>query len=154
MDYACDVVDRPAQAALVVRTRAAVDQLPQVLGPAWGHVLAHAKSVGAHPSGPPFVAYHNADMRNLQIDVGFAFDRPLEGGGDVHSSEIPAGLAAETVHVGPYDRLRAAYAALEAWMKATGHAPAGPAYEYYLNDPQETPPDELRTRIVMAVAVR
>lgn len=148
MTYACNLVDRSEQPTLVVRTRAAVERLPQVLGPAWGSIMAYATKVGAEPSGPPFVAYHNMEMQDLDLEIGLPFDRPLDGEGDVLPAELPAGAAVETMHVGPYDQVGAAYEALEAWMSAHGRVAAGPPQEHYLNDPQDTPPAELRTRIV------
>jgi effector-binding domain-containing protein len=36
-------------------------------------------------------------------------------------------------------------------MSVQGLLPAGPSYEYYLNDPAEVAPEELRTRIVVPV---
>lgn len=149
MALACEVVERPAVPALVVRTRAPVDQLSQILGPAWGKVLARAESVGAQPSSPPFAAYHNMDMQDLQLEIGFVFDRPIEGDGDVDATELPAGQVVEAVHVGPYDRVSETYEELGRWLETHGYVPAGPAYEYYLNDPAEVQPDELLTRVVM-----
>jgi effector-binding domain-containing protein len=32
-----------------------------------------------------------------------------------------------------------------------GYTPSGVAYEYYLNDPNQTPPEELKTRVVFPV---
>ena len=151
MTYSCELVDRPAQPTLVVRTRTAVERLPQVLGPAWGRVMACAGKAGAAPSDAPFVAYHNLDMQDLDVEIGFAFARALEGEGDMQASEIPAGQAAQCVHVGPFDQMAAAYEALQAFVAGRGLHPAGPSYEYYLDDPQEVPLEQLRTRVVMPV---
>lgn len=148
MAYACSLVERSEQPTLVVRTHAAVERLPEVLGPAWGSILAHAARAGVDPSGPPFVTYLGMDMQDLDLEIGLPFDRPLDGEDDVLPAVLPAGEAVETVHVGPYDRLKDAYDALEGWMKANGRVAGGPPSEHYLNDPQETPPSELRTRIV------
>ena len=151
MAYQCELVDEGARPTLVVRTRAPVERLPQVLGPAWGAVIARAGKVGAAPSDAPFVAYHDMDMQDLDLEIGFTFARPLAGAGDVHAGETPAGKAVQCLHVGPYDQLGAAYQALEAWVAEHGLQHAGPAYEFYLDDPQEVPPDQLRTREVLPV---
>lgn len=151
MAFSCDIVERQAEPALVVRTRATVERLSEILGPAWGKVLSRAGSASAQPSSPPFVAYHNMDMQDLDLEIGFTFDRHVEGDGDVEAREIPAGKAVEAVHVGPYDRVAETYEELGRWLESNGYVPAGPAYEYYLNDPAEVPPDELRTRVVMPV---
>lgn len=151
MTYTCSRIEQLAQPTLFVRTRAPVERLSDVLGPAWGSIMAHAATIGASPSGPPFAGYHNMDMTDLDLEIGVPFAEELEGSGDVMAGEIPAGPAVETMHVGPYDRIGDAYEALRDWMTEHGHAPAGPAYEHYLNDPQEVAPEELRTRIIWPI---
>jgi len=107
-----------------------------------------ASRLGVQPSGAPFVAYYNMDMEDLDMEIGFPFEQKLIGMGDVLAGEIPGGKAATCLHVGPYDQLGAAYEALHKWMQASGHVPTGVAYEFYLNDPQATPPTELQTQLV------
>jgi len=88
------------------------------------------------------------DMDDLDMEIGFPFEQTLTGKGNVIAGEIPGGRAAACLHVGPYDQLGAAYEALKRWMQENGHVPAGVAYEFYLNDPQTTPPAGLRTQVV------
>ena len=151
MGNTCELVDLRAQPTLVVRTRASIERLPEVLGPAWGAVMAFAGSAGAQPAGPLFVAYHNMDMQDLDVEIGCAFDQLLSGDGEVRPGGIPAGRAAECLHVGPYAELGGAHQALWAWMAQHGLQPAGPAYEFYLNDPADTAAADLETRIVVPV---
>lgn len=151
MAQTCELVDLQARPTLVVRTRASVERLPEVLGPAWGAIMAYAGGAGAQPVDPPFVAYHNTDMADLDVEVGMTFDQALPGEGDVRPGGISAGRAAECIHVGPYTELRRTYEALEAWIDENGLQPSGPAYEFYLDDPGDTPEAELRTRVVLPV---
>jgi effector-binding domain-containing protein len=148
MTHECHLLDRQTQPALVIRTRASVQMLPQVLGPAWGAIAQYAARLGAQPSGPPFVAYHNMDMQDLDLEIGFPFVQGIAGEGEVLAGDIPGGKAAECLHVGPYDKVGAAYEALQKWMEANGYAPSGVAYEFYLNDPRSTPAAELQTRVI------
>lgn len=152
MEQRCELVDLVERPTLAVRTRTALERLPEVLGPAWGNVMAHAGKTGDAPSDAPFVAYHSWDSSDLDVEIGFTFVRPLEGDGEVQAGAIPEGRAAQCIHVGPYDRLRSTYQALEAWMQEHGLEPGGPAYEFYLNDPQGTPEGELQTRVVVPVS--
>ena len=64
---------------------------------------------------------------------------PIEPHGRVQASMLPGGAAAVTWHVGPYDDLRAAYAALAAWLEASGREPLGAPWESYWSDPLLTP---------------
>ena len=148
MLYQCELRDRPAQPTLAIRTRAAVQDLPRVLGPAWGAIMQYAGSLGVLPSGAPFVAYHNMDMQDLDIEIGFPFAQELAGQGNIQAGAIPGGKVATCMHIGPYDQVGRAYDALQKWLEANSYLPVGVAYEFYLNDPQTTPPSELLTQVV------
>jgi effector-binding domain-containing protein len=148
LTYQCQLFDRQAQPTLVIRTRTSVQMMPQVLGQAWGAIVQYAGRIGIQPSGPPFVAYHNMDMKDLDLEIGFPFVQQLTGKGEILAGEIPAGRAAGCLHVGPYNQVGAAYEALQKWMEACGYTPSGVAYEFYLNDPQSTPAAELQTQVV------
>lgn len=152
MVYSCELLDRPAQPVLAIRTRARAQDLGQVIGPAYGAIIRYAGQMGAWPCGSPYVAYFNRDMQDLDLEIGFPFAAKLEGREPVVAGEIPGGRAAACLHVGPYQGLTEAYAALAAWMEENGYEAAGPAYEFYLNDPQSTAPEALRTQIVFPIA--
>jgi effector-binding domain-containing protein len=108
--------------------------------------------LGVPPAGAPFVAYFNMDMQNLDMEIGFPVMQPLPGKGEVQASQIPAGKAATCLHTGPYPEIESAYKALSNWVAEKGYTPTGVAYEFYLNDPGETPPQELQTQILFPLA--
>ncbi|WP_424832565.1 AraC family transcriptional regulator [Ruegeria sp.] len=64
---------------------------------------------------------------------------------------IPGGKTAVLTYKGPYAGLEAAYHSLFGnWLPESGVEPADqPCYEIYLNDPRETPPEELLTEICL-----
>jgi effector-binding domain-containing protein len=147
MSYQCEVTKRASQPTLNIRTRTAVEDLPRVLGQAYGSIAQYLGELGEQPAGPPFVAYHNQDMQDLDIEIGFSVARQLPGRGDIQAGEIPGGKVATCLHIGPYSEIGPAYTALSQWMEEQGYEPTGVAYESYLNDPEQTPPEELRTQI-------
>ena len=148
MSYNCRVEERSTQAVLSIRTRTRVEELPQELGKAYGAIAQYLCELQEQPAGAPFAAYYNMDMQNLDVEIGFPVPHPLPGRGEVQSSEIPGGKAATCLHIGPYDQMEPAYTALSEWMQENGYEAAGVAYEMYLSDPQDTPPEELKTQIV------
>lgn len=149
MTYKCELIERAAQPTLSIRTHAAVQDLPQVFGQSYGAIMQYFGQVGQQPTGEPFAAYYNMDMQNLDLEIGFPSSGKLPGKGDIKPSELPGGKAVACLHVGPYDQCVAAYEAMEQWMKANGYEATGVAYEFYLNGPDDTPPEGLQTRIVM-----
>ena len=148
MSYECELVERPLQPTLYIRTRTTVQELPQRLGQAYGAIAQYLAELGETPAGPPYAGYYNMDMQDLDVEMGMPVSRALAGKGEIKAGQLPMGQAATTVHVGPYDAIEPAYNALMGWMAEQGHQGAGVAYELYLNDPAQTPPDQLRTQII------
>ena len=147
MSYKCEVKEQTTQPTLAIRTRVSVQDLPQTLGEAYGAIAQYLGELGEQPAGPPFAAYHNMDMQNLDVAIGFPVSRKLASRDDIQAGEIPGGKAATCLYVGPYAEIEPAYTALSEWMKDNGYKATGVAYEMYLNDPEETPPQELQTQI-------
>ena len=146
--YLCEVKEQPAQLTLSVRTWTPVQDLPDVLGQAFGAVAHYLADLGEQPAGPPFTIYYNMDMQNLDVEMGFPVARGLPGKGEIQASQISGGKFATCLHTGPYSEVGQAYSALSAWMQENKHEPTGIAYEMYLNDPSETPPEALQTQIM------
>jgi effector-binding domain-containing protein len=118
-----------------------------IIGQIYGRIMAYVGEMGAAPAGAPFVAYYNMDMDNLDIEVGFPVNRPLASLGDLIGGVLAAGDYATCLHIGPYDQLGPAYAALTAYVQEQGRIAAGVAYEYYYNAPGEVPPEQLQTLV-------
>jgi effector-binding domain-containing protein len=152
-EYVCQVQDIPARPTLSVRRVAAVQELPQAMGSAYGAVMAYAGAQGIPVEGPAYVIYYNMDMSALDMEIGFFSPQELPTAGeDVQSGHFPAGRWATVEHVGPYDGLKDAYAALEAWVAAHGFTPTGLACEFYFNGPDEASPSEYRTQAMFMLA--
>jgi len=88
------------------------------------------------------------DMQDLDVEIGFSVAKALEGKGDIQTSEIPGGKLGYALHTGRYGDIAPAYDSLTQFVKEQGYEPTGVAYEFYLNDPGETPQEQLQTQIV------
>lgn len=148
MAYQCEIKEQLVQKTLSIRTRAAVQDLPQVFGDGYGKIAQYLGKLGEQPIGPPFAAYYNMDMDNLDVELGFPVVRQLPGKDEIMAGEIPAGRVATCLYTGPYSGVGPAYEALSQWLQEQGYGATGVVYEFYLNDPGQTPPVELQTQIV------
>ena len=148
MTHQCEVKEVAPQPTLGIRRTISIENISTMLGEAYGAVAQYLGELGEYPAGPPFAAYYNDDMENLDIEAGFPVARELEGRGEIEAGEMPGGKAATCMHIGPYDEIEAAYNALTEWIEDQGHEPTGISYEMYLNDPDEVPPEELQTQIL------
>ncbi|MFO7742988.1 MAG: GyrI-like domain-containing protein [Anaerolineae bacterium] len=147
MSYQCELKEWSAQPTLAIRTRAAVQDLPRVFGEVYGAIGRYLGELEEPPGGPPFAAYHNMDMQDLDVESGFPVTRELAGRDDIQPGQLPEGKVATCRYIGPYSDMEPAYDALFQWMEENGYEPTGVAYEMYLSDPQETPPDRHQTQI-------
>lgn len=66
---------------------------------------------------------------------------------------LPGGTFAQVEHLGPYTQLALAHSAVFAWARERDHPIAGALREIYRNDPSETNPGELRTDVLLPIAV-
>ena len=147
----CELIERSAQPVLSIRARTPVQDLPALFGKVYGTIGQYLGELRQQPAGAPFTAYYNMDMQDLDVEIGFPVAGPLPGKGEVMAGEIPAGRYAACLHIGPYNAIGAAYDALQVWLTEHGYEAMGVSYEFYLNDPQQVPPQELQTQVLFPV---
>lgn len=148
MSYPCEIKEQPAQPTLSIRTRAAVQALPQLLGQSYGAIMQYLGQLGEQPAGMPFAAYFNMDMQDLDVEIGFPVAKRLPDQGSIKAGEIPGGHVATCLYIGPYEACGPAYEALGQYAREHNFTPTGVAYEFYLNDPSAEPKQEPQTLIL------
>ena len=146
--YHCEIKELPVITTLFVRTQTAVHELPKTMHKAYGAIVQYLVEIGEKPEGPAYAAYYNMDMQNLDVEIGFPVSKNLPGKNYIKASIIPEGKYASCVFTGPYSDIEPAYNVLSQWIKENGYEVTGIAYEFYLNDPDVTPPSELKTEIL------
>ncbi|MEA5060560.1 MAG: GyrI-like domain-containing protein [Candidatus Pelethousia sp.] len=144
------VLKLPAQSTLCVRKATRVEALPMLIGQSYGKIAAYLQASGEAMADVPFVAYHNMDMRNLDVEIGFPVSIPLAGREDIIPGTIPAGKAVFCIYRGAYSEMLPVYTEMAQWIEDNGYAPTGISYEYYYNGP-DWPQQELLTKIVIPV---
>ena len=148
MKYNCELIEQDTQLTLTIRTNSSVQDLPQVLGKSYQTIMQYLGELGEKATGPPFVAYYNLDMQNLDIEIGFPVAKKFPDKDDIKASEIPIGKFASCLYIGPYSEIEPAYNELNQWIQDNGYEATGVAYEIYLDDPGITPPEDLKTQIL------
>ncbi len=146
MDRQCTIDEQPAQPTLCVKTRTPVERISEVLGQAFGELISAVTSQGATVSGPPYVAYRNMNPSDLDLEIGVPVSEPLAARGRLEPGELPGGIWASTLHIGPYTSVGPAWNELHGYLRAQGKVAAPVGYEFYF-DPPETPPERTRTRV-------
>ena len=141
------------QPALVVRRRIKPDEIAKVLGGMFGQVFMYAQQSGAALAGRPFARYLEWGPGLCTLEAGLPVAANHPGEGDVKSDTLPGGFAAVTTHMGPYDQLTSAHAAIQQWIEAEGLKAQGAPWESYINDPAEHPdPKDWETEVYWPLA--
>ncbi len=138
------------QNALVIKQKTSIQNLPVLIGESYRKLGAYLGETNETISDVPFVAYHNMDMENLEVEIGFPVASKLQGNGEIQVSEIAAGYKIFCIYRGSYAQLETVYQELQQWMDTNGYEMVLPSYEYYYNGP-DCPEEELLTRIVIPV---
>lgn len=146
MDRQCTIDEQPAQPTLCVKTRTSAARIAEVLGQAFSDLINAVSAQGAAVSGLPYVAYRNMNLSDLDLEIGVPVSKPLAGRGRIEPGELPGGIWASTLHIGPYAGVGPAWNELHGYLRAQGKVAAPVGYEFYF-DPPETPPEHTRTRV-------
>jgi effector-binding domain-containing protein len=130
MGYAVRSERVTSVAIAVVRRRARQGQLSAVVPEACGVVWKVIRSLGVR-GGRHVAVYRGAGGGEVEAEVGAEVAAPVGRQGEVFDSATPAGEVAAVTHLGPYQRLGEAHAAIRAWCAANARTPAGPTWEVY-----------------------
>jgi len=148
MKYKCKIIKREVQYVLAVRTTSSAQNLPVALGKNYGAIMQYLGQLNEQANGPPYVAYYNMDMQNLDIDIGIPVAKKIVDKDEIKANEIPKGKYASCLYIGPYSGMAPAYELLAKYVEDKGYESTGIAYELYLNDPSIVNPEELQTQIL------
>lgn len=123
------------------------EEIPARIGEAFARIGQYLQQAGIEQEIAGVYTRYLSMGEKFDAEAGFIIRSRVEGSGDVRPGELPEGDAAVTLHVGPYPELGAAYQAIQEWMTGHGRTPAGGPWELYLNEPGNTPEQELRTEL-------
>jgi len=133
------IVELPERHAATVWVDGRVDELPRLIGEAFGLTAEAIGASGAVIAGPPFARYHSFGER-IRADVGFPFTGSLVATDRVHETTLPGGRLVTTTHVGAYDEVGLAWDRAAAWMREQALHASGAPWECYLTGPDEPGP--------------
>jgi effector-binding domain-containing protein len=134
-----EIVDLPERHAAVIGIDGRVDELPRLMGEAFGLTAQAIGESGAVIAGPPFARYHGFGER-IQAEVGFPFSGKLVPSDRVRETTLPGGRLVTTTHVGPYEELAQAWDRAAAWMREHALTTTSAPWECYLTGPDEPGP--------------
>ena len=144
-DFTPEIITREAVPTAVVTGTVSMADLRSFYDGAYPKVAGHLASQGRTPL-QAFGLYRAMREDSIDLEVGFTTDGRVETGDDVIASELPGGEFVRVTHTGPYDGLGESWQRLEQWIRDQDDVrPGAMMFEVYVDDPQRTEADDLRT---------
>lgn len=150
--YTVDEVQLPGGPACAIREQHSMADLPDFFGGAFGELAGYLDEQAAQLTGPPFARYYSVSESAVDVEAVFPCDRGLPGRGRIRLIELLPSAAAQVLHVGPYQDLRRAWAAIEAWLAEHHSQRTDAPREVYLNGPDDvSSPAEFQTLVIQPI---
>jgi effector-binding domain-containing protein len=144
------LIEQPEQHVLSIRTNIPFCEYPNTAKQAYKRIMEYASLNGLLFSDGPFVCYHNADLENLDVEMGFPVAKPVSGNHDIVGYTIPVQKAVSGIFLGAYEETDSLMYEMMLWITKHGYEQQGRVFNYYLNeDSREV--NELLTQIVIPI---
>jgi len=128
------------------------------VGATWGRLMAWAGMRGLLGPGMKLIGIVHDDPDvtppdKVRYDAAVTVNRPIQPEGEFGVMELAGGAYAVITHKGPYEELGKTYQQIYGgWLPTSGRQLRDvPAFEQYLNSPQNTKPEDLLTLIHVPV---
>jgi AraC family transcriptional regulator len=150
------VIDRPALRVGALRHIGSYQEIGEVfrrLGD-----IAGGAGLFQHPGAAMLAIYYDdpesTPPDRLRSDAAIAVPDGVALPAGLAEQRVAGGRYARTLHVGPYEQLGNAWARFKReGLDARGYRRRdGASYEVYLNDPMQTPKEELQTELYIPIA--
>ena len=123
-----------------------------VLDVAYAKLEKYLKDNDLTVQGPPLTITTSYDKGGWKFDAALPVERNAAATrDDIQAGTTYAGEAAQFIHTGPYEKIEATLDKAFAWITVHGYKASGRLMEEYLDDPDTTPPERLRTRLTIPV---
>ena len=108
---------------------------------------------GVEIAGAPYLAYKNgnADFTQFDVELGIPVSGEITVNGEFFMSKTCGGKAVTATYKGAYKDVEVAYTALMEYMAENKLESTGVYYDYYINNPADTPESELLTQVVFPI---
>lgn len=111
----------------------------QNLGPFTGLITLYLNAPGQVPEA------------GLKWRIGVPISKEAQPAAPLQKDVFDHPQVAFALHVGPYEKIGETYAKISAFIDQNGWRISGPSMEMYLDNPEETPAEKLRTEISIPV---
>ena len=144
---------QPQIAVAKKKTAANMEQIAEDATKGFTQLMEYISEQGKQVAGAPYLAYMNCneDFSQFDIELGIPVSEAVPNQNEFYMSQSCEGKAITTMYKGAYKDIGVAYEALMDYAKDNALELTGVYYDYYINDPADTPESELLTQVVIPI---
>jgi effector-binding domain-containing protein len=152
MTYEVREKDVPEMLVASVTRTASIATIGKEIQEAFATLMEAIGPVGFGQGMPGTICLELGDERSDGTwEIFLPAARRFEPPAGVQVKTYPAMHVAFATHVGRYDEVRGAHAAIDAWLREQQRPMIGPPRELYLNDPREAGEDQAITEVQVPI---
>ncbi len=144
-----EIRDCPERLTAARRQLIAPREIGRAIGLGASELHDQLVNSGRRVLSAPYARYHSFTKEEVDIEVGFEVDAPVDLHG-IEMSTLSAGREAVLIHHGPYKDIPKTFALLEAWVGENAEQRGAPR-EVYLSNPDKVPMADRVTEIVFPI---
>ena len=131
MNYTFDIVDTEPVVLAIAQAQLVPSEVSSKILGLFDVVYTWLRTSNAKQVGHNYAVYDQFTKGGMRVRVGFPVSERFPDNELVKCIELEGGRAAHVKHIGPYNKLQAAYDGLTAWCAREGHKTSGESWEVY-----------------------
>ncbi len=161
-----EIIERESEEVVMMSATVSTFKLPTIMGKVYKELFSYLNSIDSEAKGASYTRYLDLDWhgmrtesklsaffklftRKWKMEMGIAVDSEVPEEGEIKRTTLSAGKFLKTMHIGPYHKVGETYKLLLNYADMKNLKLKNESFEFYLNDPRETPKEKLETLVLV-----
>ena len=149
-----EIINKEPEIAIAVKFDAVnFTEMAKVMVEGYQKLWTYIAKCGKQMAGAPYCKYTNGSENFMKwdIELGVPVSEVLPEEDKIYMSKTCEGRAITAIHKGAYRDIEKTYTPLMQYLTDNKLESTGIYYDYYLNNPADTPENELLTKVVFPI---
>ncbi len=127
-----------------------ITEFSDFAGQSFDKITKYLENINVLLGGEPIVCFHNMDLKNLDVEVGFPTAILVSGKDEMTAQTIHSQKVVSAIDLGAYEKQDPTLEEIFVWIQENGYEMQGKIYYQYLNDTNR-PENEFLTKMIIPV---
>jgi effector-binding domain-containing protein len=149
-----ELINKESEIAVAVKFEAVnFNNMAEIMMESYQKLWTYLAKCGKQMAGAPYCKYTNGSENFIKFDIelGIPVSEPLPSQGEFYMSKTCEGKAITAIHKGAYKDIEKTYTPMMQYLVENKLESTGVYYDYYINNPADTPENELLTKVIFPI---